>query len=477
MFFARFCGVQKMRTEEEVTKATSPPSVDSAVAVKAESAEKEDVVTPWEVSSASGGRINYLKLIDEFGCQLITDKLIDRIAGCIGGGVSGIRDFPVHRFIRRRLFFAHRELDRICELKEKGVPFFLYTGRGPSSESLHLGHLIPFMFNQWLQEAFDVPIVIQMTDDEKFLFKDGLTLAEAHRLAYENAKDIIACGFDPHKTFIFSNLDYINQLYPTALEIAKRTSFNQTKGIFGFNDSTSIGKVFFPAVEAAPCFAAAFPGMFGTNPNILSRIHCLIPCAIDQDPYFRMARDVAPRLGCPKPAQLYSKFIPALQGFQTKMSGSSPATSIYVTDSPKQISTKIKKYAFSGGQDTIEAHRAKGANLEVDVSYEYLTYFLEDDDELDRIAREYSSGAMLTGEIKNILIKLLQEITQNHQKRRAEVTDSILKEYMNPNKPHLVAHFESRIAAATGPELSATTQKVQKSSKAPLKPAAADNNK
>ena len=55
---------------------------------------------------------------------------------------------------------------------------------------------------------FDVPLVIQMTDDEKFLWKE-LTIDEAYRLAYENAKDIIACGFDVKKTFIFSNLDYM----------------------------------------------------------------------------------------------------------------------------------------------------------------------------------------------------------------------------------------------------------------------------
>jgi len=40
---------------------------------------------------------------------------------------------------------------------------------------------------------------------------------------------------------------------------------------------------------------------------------CLVPCAIDQDPYFRLARDVAPRLSRKKPALIHSKFIPALQ--------------------------------------------------------------------------------------------------------------------------------------------------------------------
>ncbi len=53
-----------------------------------------------------------------------------------------------------------------------------------------------------------MPIVIQLTDDEKFLFKD-LTLEQCHQFAIDNARDIIACGFDPEKTFIFSNLDYV----------------------------------------------------------------------------------------------------------------------------------------------------------------------------------------------------------------------------------------------------------------------------
>lgn len=43
--------------------------------------------------------------------------------------------------------------------------------QGPSSEALHLGHLIPFMFTQWLQEVFNVPLVIQITDDEKRLWR------------------------------------------------------------------------------------------------------------------------------------------------------------------------------------------------------------------------------------------------------------------------------------------------------------------
>lgn len=61
---------------------------------------------------------------------------------------------------------------------------------------------------RWLQEVFDVPLVIQLTDDEKYLWKD-MTVEKAYEYARENAKDIIACGFDINKTFIFSDLDYL----------------------------------------------------------------------------------------------------------------------------------------------------------------------------------------------------------------------------------------------------------------------------
>jgi tryptophanyl-tRNA synthetase len=109
------------------------------------------------------------------------------------------------------------------------LPFSLFTGRGPSSESLHLGHLIPFQFTAWLQRAFRVPLVIQLTDDEKFLWKD-MALEAAHRLGFENARDIIACGFDPERTFIFSDLDYVGgAMYANILRIQKAVTFNQVR--------------------------------------------------------------------------------------------------------------------------------------------------------------------------------------------------------------------------------------------------------
>mgnify|MGYP000452863696 CR=1 FL=1 len=54
-----------------------------------------------------------------------------------------------------------------------------------------------------------------------------------------------------------------------------------------------------------------------------------------------MTRDVAPRMGCQKPALLHSSFFPALQGAQSKMSASDPNSSIFLTDTDKQIKNKV----------------------------------------------------------------------------------------------------------------------------------------
>lgn len=76
------------------------------------------------------------------------------------------------------------------------------------------------------------------------------------------------------------------------------------------------------------------------------------------DPYFRLVRDNAGKmkLPSPKPALIHSKFLTALGGPTGKMSSSEPNSAIFMSDTPKQIKTKINKYAFSGGQVSVEEH-------------------------------------------------------------------------------------------------------------------------
>lgn len=184
----------------------------------------------------------------------------------------------------------------------------------------------------------------------------------------------------------------------------------------------------------------------------------MIPCAIDQDPYFRITRDVAGRLKYQKPALIHAQFFPALGGPGSKMSASIDTSAIFMNDTPNAMyvhtlslpppslnpenssgadmepnsKKKINKYAFSGGQPTTEEQRLYGGDPEVDVSYQYLTFFLEDDAELEAIHRSYRNGGLLTGELKARCIKELQDFVVGFQERKKAVTDEIAAEFMRP---------------------------------------------
>lgn len=92
---------------------------------------------------------------------------------------------------------------------------------------------------------------------------------------------------------------------------------------------------------------------------------------------------------------------------------------------------QVNRYAFSGGQDTAEKQRELGANIEVDVAYQYLRFFLEDDAELERIGQDYAAGRMLTGEVKARLIDVLQPMVAAHQAARVKATDEVVNQFMS----------------------------------------------
>ena len=68
--------------------------------------------------------------------------------------------------------------------------------------------------------------------------------------------------------------------------------------------------------------------------------------------------------------------------------------------------------------------------MDVDVPWKYLNFFMEDDEKLAEIGEAYSSGKMLTGEIKAILIDVLADMVERHQRARALVTDEIVDAFL-----------------------------------------------
>lgn len=364
-------------------------------------------VTPWSVE----GEVDYTKLIRDFGTEEIDSKLLSRLK-------KHTKD--VHYMLRRKIFFSHRDMNFILDQHESGNRFYLYTGRGPSGNT-HLGHMVPWIFTKWLQDKFGAELWFQMTDDEKFIFNDSLTAEETNRLAYENALDVIALGFKKGKTFIFSDIDYAKTLYRQAIRVAKKLTVSTTKATFGLTDSSSVGQHFFTSMQSVPAFL----------PSVLKekKIPCLIPHAIDQDPHFRLTRDIIGKMGYYKPAAIHCVFLPALTGPKGKMSASVAESAVYTTDDPETVERKIKKYAFSGGRDTIKEHRKKGGDPDIDVSYQWMRFFEEDDKKLEKVYHDYKSGKLLTGEVKEMLIDTLSAFLRKHQKNREKarkVLDSFI---------------------------------------------------
>jgi tryptophanyl-tRNA synthetase len=357
-------------------------------------------VNPYEVKGVLDEE-EYKRLVKEFGLNPLNHELLERIKK---------HTKELHFMLRRGVFFAHRDLNWLLDEYEKGNKFFLYTGRGVSGNT-HIGHLVPWIFTKWLQDKFDVDLWFQFPDDEKFMFKNDLSYEEVQKYTYENMLDVIALGFNPKKTHFLIDTKHAGVLYPEAIKVAKKITFSTVKAVFGFTNEANIGSIFYTSMQTVPAF---FPSILAKK-----NIPCLIPLGIDQDPHFRITRDILPKLGFYKPSIVHAKFLSGLKQYGGKMSTSDKDSTIWTTDSPEEVKKKIMKHAFSGGQATIEEHRKKGGNPDVDVSYQWLYYFFEPDDKkLKQIHDDYKSGKMLTGELKSYLVEKINEFLKEHQKKR-----------------------------------------------------------
>jgi len=149
----------------------------------------------------------------------------------------------------------------------------------------------------------------------------------------------------------------------------------------------------------------------------------VVPVGIDQDPHIRLARDMASGIKEHKLIQMsstYHLFMPGLKG--GKMSSSIPGSFIGLSDTPEEAKKKINKYAFSGGQATLEEHKKKGGDPDVDVSFQYLRFFFEDDDKkLAKIEKDYRAGKILSGEMKQLLLDKLMPFLEDLQKKRSKL--------------------------------------------------------
>lgn len=156
-----------------------------------------------------------------------------------------------------------------------------------------------------------------------------------------------------------------------------------------------------------------------------------LPGATPKDRYpIRMALLTLERsmggVGLLQPSSTYHRFAIGMTG--GKMSSTMPETTIFLNEDSKEMEKKFKR-SFSGGQSTVEEHRRLGGNPDIDVAFQYLKFFFEEDDAaLEEIRRAYVAGDLLSGELKMMTI----------EKAAAWLTD--LAELREQNS-HLVEEF------------------------------------
>ena len=358
--------------------------------------KKEFKVTPYEVK----GNIDYSKLSKEFGIKPIPQ--LPEI-------------FNKNVLFRRKIVFAHRDFERILDCIKNRKKFVMMTGLMPSGK-FHLGHML--LVNQMIfYQKLGAKLYIAVADLEAYNVKTK-SLEELRKIAIEHyLLNYIALGLKPENVdFYFqsqrsNNPKKSNAYYRLASNFSRYATFNEFRAVYG---EITPGKMNASLLQAADMYHPQLPEFEGI-------IHTLIPVGVDQDPHIRIARDIASRYKEKKFIPIsatYNLFLPSLKE-GGKMSSSDPMSYIAMTDTEKEVETKIKKYAFSGGKDTIEEHRKKGGNPDIDVSFQYLKMFFEPDDKkLKQIEEDYKSGKMLTSELKEYLIEKINKFLKKHQEAR-----------------------------------------------------------
>lgn len=365
--------------------------------------EEKMRVTPWEVS----GKIDYGRLMKEFGIK----------------PVGKLPDFFLDNVLfRRKVVFAQRDFEKILDCIKNKRPFVMMTGLMPTGK-FHLGHMV-LAIQMVFYQKLGAKIYIAVADLEAYNARQK-SLEELRKNAIDQyLLNYAALGLDLSKCEIYfqsersKDAKKSNAYYRLASNFSRYATFNEFKAVYG---EITPGKINSSLLQAADMYHPQLPEFEGPTPTF-------IPVGIDQDPHIRIARDMANRDKDHKfipIASTYNLFLPGLKG-DGKMSSSDEGSFIAMTDNPKEVETKIKKYAFSGGQDTLEQHRKKGGNTDVDVSFQYLKMFFEPDDvKLRKIEEDYRSGKLTTGELKEYLIRKINAFLKTHQEKREKARKEV----------------------------------------------------
>jgi len=335
------------------------------------------------------------KLVDSFGAKPL----------------SSVQELPDHPAFHNGVLYSHRDFDVFYKAARKGEKIAIVTGVNASG-TLHLGHKAVFDTVLFFQKTFKADFFVPISDDESYVSGKVDSQGEALENSLRLAKELLAYGFDPKKTFFIIDQVYTD-IYNLAFLVSKKITLSVVKASYGYENEENIGLHFYPAVQSAHVLF----------PQYTQGItHVLVPIGPDEDAHLRVARDVAHRVGLAKPAVLHTAFLP---GTDAQKMSKSKNNAIFFSDSEKVIRKKIMA-AFSGGKETLEEHRALGGDPEIDVACQYLKSFYLSNKDSNELFSQYRKGKLLSGEVKKLLADHVVSEVLLFQERVKTVSDTQL---------------------------------------------------
>jgi len=364
-------------------------------------------VDPW--SSSNILEEDYLRLIEEFGIETLTDLMRER--------------FRDHKFIRRKVIFGHRDLNLIYKAMEKEKPWAVMSGIKPSGP-FHIGTAtVAFEiieFQKMGASAYYAIADIESWEDNGIPYKD------AEEYAIDNVADLLAFGLDPDNAYIWrqSKEPIVKDV---CFKVSRLVTQNMLNAIYG---EKTFGLYLSALIQVGDILLAQVKDI--AQPT-------LVPVGIDQDPHLRLTRDLTRRYYKEKkvkgkivqeefflPTATYHKLLPGLDG-SDKMSKRNPNSYFTFNEPLESIEKKIRG-ALTGGRENKKMQQELGGEPQRCMIYKILMYLFEEDDEV--LAQEFEQcvkGELLCGEHKQTCVERVIKFIKDHREKKEKKIDQARK--------------------------------------------------
>ncbi len=241
----------------------------------------------------------------------------------------------------------------------------------------------------------------------------------------EVVADYIALGVDPDKAIIYKQSDIAGEVATLSLFLARHTTVAELLRIPTLKEKLKGER----RPETANALLFFYPIMMAAD--ILVQRARFVPVGEDQLPHIEITRKLAKKFNkkykeifpIPNALKVKTLRILSLRG-EGKMSKTTPAGAIFLSDTPEEAAYKIKK-----AETALEGQMTEKLESHILLAYG-LTNNPDDKKAIDKIIERHKKGEPVMGEFKKVLTKIVQEFLVDFQEKRNKISDKEIKDIL-----------------------------------------------